>query len=164
MNWIPPGYVSVVSLVREHGVDQVRSDLFSERRKAFEWDATAPSLTPIEPRLWCYYNADEWLTSGMIPHHSRECRPNTVIVLAEEEAKPQPATGGAYVSPYMRLMQDAVRRFAISEERWPTKKVLEEHFREQKVDGTPVSPNLASQLATLCRPPVAKRGGITKKG
>ena len=32
------------------------------------------------------------------------------------------------------------------------------------LDGTPVSPNLASQLATLCRPSAAKRGGNTKKG
>jgi hypothetical protein len=164
VSWIPPGYVSVVSLVREHGRDKVRSDLFEERLKAFEWDGTAPSLTPIEPRLWCYYDADGWLTSGMIPHHCEECRPNMVIVRVEEEAKPQPATGGAYVSPYMQLMCEAVRRFAISEERWPKKEDLEQYFRAQKVDGTPVSANLASQLATLCRPPAAKRGGNTKKG
>ena len=39
-----------------------------------------------------------------------------------------------------------------------------EYFRAQKVDGKPVSKNLASQLATFCRPPSAMRGGNKKEG
>ena len=44
-DWIPPGYISVTALAREHGVDKVRSDLFSGRRQAYKWDGTAGELS-----------------------------------------------------------------------------------------------------------------------
>lgn len=160
-DWIPPGYVSVVSLVREQGIDKVRSDLFSGHRQAFEWDGTAPALIPIEPARWCAHVAEQWLTTGAWPHRSGERPPCLIVVqVAEEEAKPQPTTDGAYLSPFMRMMSDAIRHFEIREGHWPKKKELEEYFREQKLpDGTPVSPNQASYLATFCRPLEAMSGG-----
>jgi hypothetical protein len=82
-----------------------------------------------------------------------------IIVRIEEGPKPQPATDGGYVPPFVVLMLEAVRQFKISEQDPPTKKVLVEHFRAQTVDGKLVTKNLASQMATLCRPPSAMRGG-----
>jgi hypothetical protein len=162
--WTPPGYVSAVSLVREHGVDKVRSDLFSRRHDAFQWDGTAGQLYPIEPTAWCADTAKRWLERGWLPHRIAELPPCWIVVRMEAGAQPQPPPDGAYETPYMQLMRHAVRRFEISGEHWPKKEVLEEHFRAQKLpDGTPISANLASQLATLCRPLAAQRGG-NKKG
>jgi hypothetical protein len=53
-------------------------------------------------------------------------------------------------------MLAALRHFNISEQHCPMKKELEQYFRAQKVDGKPVSRNVASWL---CRPPAAIRGG-----
>jgi hypothetical protein len=57
-----------------------------------------------------------------------------------------------------------VQHFEITEQHCPKKEELEEYFRARKVvDGKLISKNLASQLATLCRPPSAMRGGNRKK-
>jgi hypothetical protein len=159
-NWVPPGYIDVTALARRHGVDSVRNDLFSGRLRAFKWDEVTGTLFPFPPSLWGGCGAEQLLEKGLPPDYRGP--PFKVIVRVEDELKPPPATDGVYLSPFMVLMLQAVRHFEISEQRYPKKKVLEEHFRKQKVDGTPVSANLASQLATLCRPPAAKRGGNTK--
>ena len=65
-DWIPPGYIDVTALVREHGIDKVRSDLFSGRRQAFKWDGTAGNLIEIEPRFWCSDEAERWLAARMV--------------------------------------------------------------------------------------------------
>jgi hypothetical protein len=162
--WTPPGYVSVVSLVRKHGKDKARDDLFSGRRKGYTWDHEAGCLRPIEPASWCAREAKGWLSGfqfvkGADGEYISECR----VLVEEEDAKPQPADG-AYELPYMQLMHDAKRRFEISSARWPKKEVLEEHFRAQKLPGgTPVSANQARYLATFCRPLAAQLGG-NKKG
>ncbi len=164
--WTPPGYVDVVALVREHGKDKARSDLFSGRRRAFVWDRYTGSLEPIEPTSWCGREAEEhWLLGMRFTKGSdgRETHEHCILV-KEEDAKPQPPTEGAYVPPYVRLQLDAVRDFKISEAGWQTKKELEHHFRAQKLpDGTAISANHARYLATFCRPLAAKRGG-NKKG
>jgi hypothetical protein len=163
--WTPPGYVVVEALVGEHGKGKMRDDLFSGRRQAYAWDRNTGCLRPIEPTSWGASEAGNWLSGtqsvkGADGEYISECR---VLVKEEEDAKPRPPEG-AYLSPYMQLMLDANRRFAINEDRWPKKEVLEEHFRAQKLpDGRPVSSNRASQLATLCRPLAAQLGG-NKKG
>ena len=162
--WTPPGYVSVVSLVREHGLDKIRSDLFSRRRDAFKWDGTAGELVLIEPTAWCADEAELWLERGWLPHHIAELPHCMIVVRVEAGGQSQPTTDGAYVSPYIQLMLDAVRRFEINEKNWPKKEELEEHFRAQKLpDGTPISANQARYLATFCRPLAAMSGG-NKKG
>jgi hypothetical protein len=165
-DWIPPGYVSVVALVGEHGVDKVRSDLFSGRLQAYTVTETAGEFLPIEPRIWCANEAEQWLAQGWLPYYKDKPPPCLIVVRAEDEPKPQfPTTDDAYVSPFMKLMREAVQHFGISEKSWPTKKELEHHFLAQKLpDGTSVSVNQASQLATLCRPLAALRGGSPKGG
>jgi hypothetical protein len=163
--WIPPGYVSVASLVREHGVDQVRSDLFSGCLEAFEWEEGFGDLCPLEPKVWCANGAEEFLRTGTTtsgwPHYNNfGARPRPVLVRIGEKANPQPATDDSNLSPFMQMMADAIRHFEISEERWPKKEELEQYFRAQKLpDGTSVSPNQARYLATFCRPLAALRGG-----
>jgi hypothetical protein len=74
-----------------------------------------------------------------------------IVVRVEDEPKPQPATDGVYVSPFMVLMLAAVQHFEISEQHCPKKEELEQYFHAQKVDGKLVSKNLASQLATALK-------------
>jgi hypothetical protein len=167
MSWIPPGYVRVEALVRERGKNKARSDLFSGRRRAFVWDRYTGSLEAIEPTSWCGREAEEHWLLGMRFTKGSDGRDHEHCILVREDEQPPappPETSGTYLSPYMRLMLEAVRRFEISEEHWEKKEVLEKHFRAQKLpDGTPISPNLARYLATFSRPLAAKRGG-NKKG
>jgi hypothetical protein len=169
--WIPPGYVSVVVLVRDHGVEQVRSDLFSGRLEAFEWEEGFGDLRPLEPKVWCTNGAEEFLRTGTTtsgwPHYNSPApsSPGIVLVRLGEQPKPRPAADGVYLSSFMQLMLEAVQHFEISEERWPKKEELEQYFTAQKLpDGTPVSAAQASYLATFCRPLAALRGGNKAAG
>jgi hypothetical protein len=157
-DWIPPGYIDVTELVRQHGVDRVRNDLFGGRLQADGWKA----LYPIERTFWLADDAPRWLATGLMPD-GPERPPHRILVRAEDELKPPPATVGVYLSPFMVLMLEAVRRFEINEQRWPKKEELEEYFRAQKLpDGTPISLNHARLLATFCRPLAAMSGGNSK--
>ena len=40
-DWVPPGYINVTALMRQHGIDRVRNDLFAGRLQAFRWDRTS---------------------------------------------------------------------------------------------------------------------------
>jgi hypothetical protein len=162
--WIPPGYVSVVALVREHGVEKVRSDLFSGLLEAFEWDKHFGGLDPIKPRDWCSNDAEQLLRTGTTAERSNypedKPRRRMILVRVGEKAKPQPSTDGIYLSPFMQMMLEAVRHFEVSERRWPKKEELEQYFLAQKLpDGTPVSANQAGHLATFVRPLAAMSGG-----
>jgi hypothetical protein len=65
----------------------------------------------------------------------------------------------------MMLMLEAVRHFKINEQYWPKKEPLEEYFSAQKLpDGTRITDNQASNLASFCRPLAAKSGGNSKRG
>ena len=35
--WIPPGHVTLRSLVEQHGAEKMREDLYLGRCEAFEW-------------------------------------------------------------------------------------------------------------------------------
>jgi hypothetical protein len=162
--WIPPGYVSVVALVREHGVEKVRSDLFSAHLEAFEWDKFRGGLDPIKPRDWCARDAEQLLQTGTTLERSNypedTPRRRMILVRLDEQPKPQPSTDGVYLPPFMQLMLEAVQHFKIGERQWPKKEELEQYFRAQKLpDGTPVSANQAGHLATFVRPLAAMSGG-----
>src|SRR5258708_4640867 len=73
--WVPPGYIHVTALVRKHGVNKIRSDLFAGRLQAYKWDGTAGQLYEIESRVWCADWAGQWLSRGWLDHHSEDCPP-----------------------------------------------------------------------------------------
>jgi hypothetical protein len=165
-DWIPPGFVDVTALVRQHGIDKVRNDLFSGRLQAYLLDAAGANLIPMESRLWCGHSALYWLETGYCSGpNDRQISTCKVIVPAEDEPKPPPATDGVYLSPFMVMMLEAVRHFKINEQRWPKKGELEAYFLAQKLpDGTPITANQARNLATFCRPLAAMSGGNNKGG
>ena len=68
----------------------------------------------------------------------------------------------AYTTPYLDLMQTAIARFGISAQSQEKKECLSDWFVEQRIEGEPLSRNLADAMATLVRLPSAQRGGAKR--
>jgi hypothetical protein len=65
-----------------------------------------------------------------------------------------------YIPPFVALMLDAVREFAITAANpSPDHELLVEYFKGKIVEGQTISESLAKRMATLCRAPEAMRGG-----
>jgi hypothetical protein len=70
-----------------------------------------------------------------------------------------PVDAPPYTTPYLALMQEAIERFGLCEERQEKKESLFEWFVSKHVDGKPVSNNLADAMSTLIRLPRSQHGG-----
>lgn len=70
--------------------------------------------------------------------------------------------GEVYTTPYLELMQAAIARFGITTGYQCKKELLSDWFQEQRVEGEPLSQNLADAMATLIRLPSAQRGGAKR--
>ena len=85
---------------------------------------------------------------------------------AVEVPQPAPAvdsnTGEPYRTPYMDLLDRAIAENRITARDQGKKELLADWFREQTVDGEPVSQNLADAMATLIRLPSSQRGGAKR--
>ena len=78
-----------------------------------------------------------------------------------EPAVPQ-LDAPSYTTPYLELMQEAIRHFGLTALHQEKKEVLSDWFRTQRIEGEPVSKNLADAMATLIRLPSAQRGGAKR--
>ena len=67
-----------------------------------------------------------------------------------------------YTTAYIELMQEAIRRFGLTERHQEKKEVLTDWFRSQRVEGDQISLNLADSMGTLVRLPSAQRGGARR--
>lgn len=73
-----------------------------------------------------------------------------------------PLAAAAYTTPYLELMQEAIRHFGLTALRQEKKEVLSDWFRTQLIEGEPISRNIANSMATLIRLPSAQRGGAKR--
>lgn len=64
-----------------------------------------------------------------------------------------------YTTPYLELIRAAIAEFQITEGEQSKKECLVDWFKEQQVEGEPVSDNLAKAMATIMRLPASQRGG-----
>lgn len=64
-----------------------------------------------------------------------------------------------YTTPYLELIKAAIAEFQITESDQSKKECLVDWFKEQQVEGEPVSDNLAKAMATIMRLPASQRGG-----
>lgn len=78
------------------------------------------------------------------------------------EAPGEPPDAGHYSTPYLDLLHRAIAVNGITADCQPKKEILIEWFREQVVEGEPLSANLASAMATLVRLPSSQKGGNRK--
>lgn len=69
-----------------------------------------------------------------------------------------------YTTPYIELLHNSVSEFGISDQSQPKKECLVDWFKAQKVDGEPLSDNLANVMATIVRLPSSQRGGARRAG
>jgi hypothetical protein len=69
-----------------------------------------------------------------------------------------------YRGPYLDLLDRVIAEWRITEENQPKKELLVDWFREQTIEGEPISENLASAMATLVRLPASQRGGARRAG
>ncbi len=76
-----------------------------------------------------------------------------------ETARPAP---GHYTTPYLDLLHRAITECRITEAHQEKKDVLVMWFRQQEIEGEPVSENLANAMATLVRLPASQRGGAKR--
>jgi hypothetical protein len=58
---IPPGYDSLVDIVREYGRDQAQTNLMSGQWPAFKFNLTTGGLEPIPATTWCAARGHTWL-------------------------------------------------------------------------------------------------------
>ena len=86
--------------------------------------------------------------------------PEPVLVPVPVPAELPPAP--AYTTPYLDLMQAAIAHFRIAAGRQEKKESLVAWFLSQRIEGEPVSKNLAEAMATLIRLPGAQRGGAKR--
>lgn len=141
----------------------------------------------IDPSVWMksmrVHEADgrvverhpiELLERGDLSWLSRDNSPIVVPDFAALEADmavppaPDPVKPeDVYLSPFLEMMLAAVKQFGIAADRYGhvKKETLVEHFQTQRLpDGTAISSNMASMMATFIRPPEATRGGQKRLG
>lgn len=73
-----------------------------------------------------------------------------------------PTTGAPYRTPYMDLLDRAIAEIGISHRDQCKKEYISDWFRNQEVEGEPLSQNLADAMATLIRLPSSQRGGAKR--
>lgn len=86
-----------------------------------------------------------------------------LAIWPERQETPLPCSSD-YRSPYLDLLDRAIAEWGITENNQPKKECLLDWFREQTVEGEPISENLASAMATLIRLPASQRGGARRAG
>ncbi|MEI4233727.1 hypothetical protein [Roseovarius sp. D22-M7] len=68
----------------------------------------------------------------------------------------------AYTTPYLQLMQEAIAHFGLTCQYQSKKENLSDWFLDKRIEGEPISRNLANAMATLVRLPTAQRGGAKR--
>ena len=132
-------------------------------------------LWPIEPQEMLSANAVRRLRQGQWGHgnHTGPMYLQTTDIFMRDNEPPAPTLpepprlDQVYLSPFMEMMLAAIKQFGITGNSFAhvKKAALEEHFTSQRLpDGTPISPNMASMMATFIRPAEATKGGQKRMG
>ncbi len=80
----------------------------------------------------------------------------------EPAQPPREATAMSYTTPYLELMQEAIMHFGLTDKYQSKKENLSDWFFGKRIDGEPISRNIANSMATLIRLPTAQRGGAKR--
>lgn len=138
-------------------------------RKAWRLHAVDPTLITTDEWRAGEFDADELTLTGPSWHYIHIQVPDYMVKAIwpdwpEGDAGPDvpDLDAPSYTTPYLELMQAAIRYFGLTYQRQEKKEVLSDWFRTQRIDGDPVSKNLADAMATLIRLPSAQRGGAKR--
>lgn len=158
------GYVRATgrrSMVRRNGC--------ADERKAWRLHAVDPTLITTDEWRAGEFDTDELMLTGPCWQYIHIQVPD-YMVKAIWPDWPEGDAGSdvpdidapSYTTPYLELMQAAIRHFGLTYQRQEKKEVLSDWFRTHRIDGDPVSKNLADAMATLIRLPSAQRGGAKR--
>lgn len=132
-----------------------------------EWTLHSGHHEPISPAQW-RSGEFRW---GRLRLHDGEFidiqLPRFMVRAIWSEPQPEPESSPVqhdveYSTPYLDLQRAAIVEFRISDVHQPKKDNLVDWFRSQKIEGEPLSENLASAMATLVRLPASQRGGAKR--
>ncbi|MCC6008872.1 MAG: hypothetical protein JJU40_14520 [Rhodobacteraceae bacterium] len=158
------GYVRATgrrSTTRGHGYD--------DGQDAWRLHATDPTLITTDEWRTGEFDTDALVLTGPSWQYIQMQVPDFMVKAiwpdwpeGDETPTVPHLAATAYTTPYLGLMQEAILHFGLTTLHQEKKEVLSDWFRTQRIDGEPVSRNLADAMATLIRLPSAQRGGAKR--
>lgn len=141
----------------------------ADAKNGWRLHATDPTLITTEEWRAGEFDADALVLTGQSWQYTQMQVPDFMVkaiwpewplCLGAGSQKEQPAS--SYTTPYLHLMQEAIMHFGLTENYQSKKENLSDWFFEQRIDGEPISRNIADSMATLVRLPKAQRGGAKR--
>ena len=135
------------------------------------WDLHSGHHSTISPEQWLSGRANMMRgTLTMFDGQFIDIRVSRFMVLAiwqvivppELPVPTDPSTGKPYTTPYMELLDRAIRELKITQRDQCKKEWIADWFRKQSIEGEQLSQNLADAMATLIRLPSSQRGGAKR--
>lgn len=166
---MPEGWKLLADVVREHGSEKTRDMLFQGKLEAFTYSEQQRQYVQFARTDWASRLALRWLKSGRFGIMDGQRYIESIEIAVCDRKDPEASTNDPllselshYMSPFMQMMHEAIAHFGITEEPNPRlkKQEIEKFFLEKRLpNGSPVSPKMASYMATMIRPPSAMKGG-----
>ena len=130
----------------------------------------AAKRTPIPQDFWLFEGIDPRLNratseSGQYIDVMLRCVEMFHVFPPERGPVPdaeRPLGSSSYTTPYIELLFRCIGTHGIAADNQPLKDSLVAWFRDQVVDGAPLSENMAKVMASIVRLPEARRGGNRK--
>ena len=138
---------------------------WSSAQPGYRWELHSGYHTPIGPETWrggrfcggaLTFPDGEYIAIRIPRFMVRAIWPPVA------EARPVADPDGGYTTPYLALLHEAIVTHRLSERNQGKKETLLAWFREQTVNGQPISENLAGTMATLILLPESQRGGAKR--
>jgi len=135
------------------------------------WDLHSGHHSTISPEQWLSGRANMMRGNlTMVDGQFIDIRVPRFMILAiwpvieppELPTATDPATGKPYKTPYMDLLDRAIRELKITQRDQCKKELIADWFRQQSIEGEQLSQNLADAMATLIRLPSSQRGGAKR--
>lgn len=131
-----------------------------------QWQLHSGHHEPISPAAW----REGTFFDGRLTSHRWEYidirMPRFMVLAIWPDYRPASGAAAespsAYTTPYLRLMQEAIVYFGLTETRQDKKECIVDWLMTKDVDGEPISRNLADAMATLIRLPSSQRGGAKR--
>ena len=122
-----------------------------------QWREGKYILERLTARDWEFIDIrmPRFIVKAIWPDYVPPAQPGVAAAAVASEEVP-------YTTPYLVLMQEAIRHFGITDQRQEKKDCLVDWFLDHEVEGEPISRNLAEAMATLVRLPAAQRGGAKR--
>ena len=142
----------------------------ADEKNGWRLHATDPTLITTDEWRSGEFDADALVLTGQSWQYIQMQVPDFMVKAIWPEWPLCVGTGpqeehpasSSYTTPYLQLMQEAIMHFGLTEENQSKKENLSDWFFEKRIEGDPISRNIANSMATLIRLPTAQRGGAKR--